>query len=191
MAGAIGIVYGDIGTSPLYAMKEAFSGTHALSPEPQNILGFLSLVFWALTIVVSVKYVLFMMRADNKGEGGIMALIALTQRVGKANSRLRWLLSSLGLFGAALFYGDGMITPAISVLSAVDRYDASTGILGHSCCCHYFGTVVSVSTTRHRWGREIVWSSHGSLVFGFGVVRSSQHHSVSGYTPSDKPHLWP
>ncbi|MDV6344052.1 potassium transporter Kup [Nitrosomonas sp. Is37] len=129
MVGAIGVVYGDIGTSPLYAMKEAFSGTHALSPEPQNILGFLSLVFWALTIVVSVKYVLFMMRADNKGEGGIMALIALTQRVGKENSRLRWLLASLGLFGAALFYGDGMITPAISVLSAVEGIAVTTPAL--------------------------------------------------------------
>ncbi|SDH76700.1 potassium transporter Kup [Nitrosomonas sp. Nm132] len=120
MIGAIGVVYGDIGTSPLYAMKEAFNGAHALSPEPQNILGVLSLVFWALTIVVSLKYVLFMMRADNKGEGGIMALIALTQRIKKDNSRLRGLLASLGLFGAALFYGDGMITPAISVLSAVE-----------------------------------------------------------------------
>jgi len=120
IVGAIGVVYGDIGTSPLYAMKETFSGVHGLAPEPQNILGILSLVFWALTIVVSLKYVLFMMRADNKGEGGIMALIALTRRLARANPNLRWLLAVLGLFGAALFYGDGMITPAISVLSAVE-----------------------------------------------------------------------
>jgi KUP system potassium uptake protein len=120
MVGAIGVVYGDIGTSPLYAMKETFSGVHGLAPEPQNILGILSLVFWALAIVVSLKYVLFMMRADNKGEGGIMALIALTRRIARANPNLRWLLAVLGLFGAALFYGDGMITPAISVLSAVE-----------------------------------------------------------------------
>ncbi len=120
MVGAVGVVYGDIGTSPLYAMKETFSGVHALPPEPNNILGILSLVFWALVIVVSLKYVLFMMRADNKGEGGIMALIALTRRVAADKPRLRWVLSSLGLFGAALFYGDSMITPAISVLSAVE-----------------------------------------------------------------------
>ncbi len=120
MVGAVGVVYGDIGTSPLYAMRETFSGAHALPPEPNNILGILSLVFWALAIVVSLKYVLFMMRADNKGEGGIMALIALTRRIAADQPRLRWALASLGLFGAALFYGDSMITPAISVLSAIE-----------------------------------------------------------------------
>ncbi|MBT9566944.1 MAG: potassium transporter Kup [Thiobacillus sp.] len=119
-AGAIGVVYGDIGTSPLYALKQAFSGSHGAAIEHDNILGVLSLMLWALILVVSLKYVLFIMRADNKGEGGIMALIALTQRVFHTDSRRKWLLLTLGLFGAALFYGDGMITPAISVLSAVE-----------------------------------------------------------------------
>jgi KUP system potassium uptake protein len=123
---AIGVVYGDIGTSPLYTIKEAFHGTHGMPVTAANVLGVLSLIFWALVIVVSVKYVVFIMRADNKGEGGIMALMALTQRVTSAEPRLRWLLMTLGIFGAALFYGDGMITPAISVLSAVEGLEVAT-----------------------------------------------------------------
>jgi KUP system potassium uptake protein len=117
---AVGVVYGDIGTSPLYTMKEVFAGTHPLAVQEQNVLGILSLVFWALIIVVSIKYVAFIMRADNRGEGGIMALIALNMRTTTAGSRLQWGLMTLGIFGAALFYGDGIITPAISVLSAVE-----------------------------------------------------------------------
>jgi KUP system potassium uptake protein len=117
---AIGVVYGDIGTSPLYTLREVFAGSHPLPLTPGNLLGILSLVFWALFIVITLKYVSFMMRADNGGEGGIMALIALTLRAVKRHERLRWVLMSLGLFGAALFYGDGVITPAISVLSAVE-----------------------------------------------------------------------
>jgi len=128
-AGAIGVVYGDIGTSPLYALKEAFNGPHGADINPANILGVLSLMLWALILVVSLKYVLFIMRADNKGEGGIMALIALTQRVFHTDSRRKWLLLTLGLFGAALFYGDGMITPAISVLSAVEGLELAAPAL--------------------------------------------------------------
>ncbi len=118
--GALGIVYGDIGTSPLYAMQAVFNNTvHPIPVEPGNILGILSLVFWSLVIVVTLKYVMLILRADNRGEGGIMALIALVRRrVG--NHRLGQRLILLGLFGAALFYGDGIITPAISVLSAVE-----------------------------------------------------------------------
>lgn len=118
--GTIGIVYGDIGTSPLYTMKEVFSGSHSVPLIPDNILGVLSLVFWALIIVVSVKYVVFIMRADNQGEGGIMAMLALVQRATADTPRAKLLLTILGIFGAALFYGDSMITPAISVLSAVE-----------------------------------------------------------------------
>ena len=124
--GAIGVVYGDIGTSPLYAMKEAFGGPHAIAVNPGNVLGVLSLIFWSLIFVVSIKYVALIMRADNKGEGGIMALMALVQRVTAGDTRLRWVLMSLGIFGAALFYGDGMITPAISVLSAVEGLEIAT-----------------------------------------------------------------
>ena len=123
---AIGVVFGDIGTSPLYTMKEVFSGKYGIGVSHDNVLGALSLVFWALIIVVTVKYVLFMMRADNHGEGGIMALLALLLRTTGTSTGTRWLLMSIGLFGAALFYGDGMITPAISVLSAVEGLQVAT-----------------------------------------------------------------
>ena len=118
--GAMGVVFGDIGTSPLYAFREAFVGSHPVAPTPDNVLGILSLMLWALILVVSLKYVVFIMSANNKGEGGIMALIALIQRAFRDDSRRRMVLVTVGLFGAALFYGDSMITPAISVLSAVE-----------------------------------------------------------------------
>src|SRR3954470_16972538 len=117
--GAIGVVYGDIGTRPLYAIKQTF-GAQAVLPTEGNILGILSLMFWSLILVVSVKYAGFIMRADNKGEGGIMALTALAQRSVKSSQRARWWIIVLGLFGASLFFGDGVITPAISVLGAVE-----------------------------------------------------------------------
>ncbi|HTE61275.1 MAG TPA: KUP/HAK/KT family potassium transporter, partial [Solirubrobacteraceae bacterium] len=114
VVGALGVVFGDIGTSPLYAMQAVFAGQHG-PPTRDDVYGPVSLVFWTITLVVSVKYVTFVMRADNDGEGGVMALIALIRRTGTPG----WILT-LGVFGAALFYGDGMITPAISVLSAVE-----------------------------------------------------------------------
>ncbi|MEO7433224.1 MAG: potassium transporter Kup [Dokdonella sp.] len=117
--GAIGVVYGDIGTSPLYTIKQTF-GEHGVAPTEANVLGVLSLIFWSLILVVSVKYAGFIMRADNKGEGGIMALTALAQRSVRSSARARWWIVVLGLFGAALFFGDGVITPAISVLGAVE-----------------------------------------------------------------------
>ncbi len=117
--GALGVVYGDIGTSPLYALQETF-GEHGIRVNTENVLGALSLIFWSLIVVVSLKYVLFIMRADNKGEGGIMSLIALARRGVHATPRVRTLLIALGLMGAALFYGDSVITPAISVLSAME-----------------------------------------------------------------------
>jgi KUP system potassium uptake protein len=118
-AGAIGVVFGDIGTSPLYTMHEVL-GTHGMKVTPETVMGVLSLVFWSLIIVVSLKYVLFVMRADNKGEGGIMALMALAQRSMGSSAQARWILAVFGIFGAALFYGDGVITPAMSVLGAVE-----------------------------------------------------------------------
>jgi KUP system potassium uptake protein len=126
---AIGVVFGDIGTSPLYAMREAFHGSHPLAANHDNVLGVLSLISWSLIIVVTLKYVVFMMRADNRGEGGIMALLALVLRSTTRNTRGRMILMSLGLFGAALFYGDGVITPAISVLSAVEGLEVATPAL--------------------------------------------------------------
>ena len=112
---AIGIVFGDIGTSPLYTLRECFTGPHGLPLTPDNVLGVLSVIFWALMIIVTLKYVTLIMRADNRGEGGIMALTALVSR-GLDDRQARWWLVGLGIFGAAMFYGDGMITPAISVL---------------------------------------------------------------------------
>lgn len=124
---ALGVVYGDIGTSPLYAIKEVFGGAHHPVPiTPENVLGILSLFFWSLIIVVTVKYVSFIMRANNKGEGGIIALMTLALHKGTPGTWQQKTLTMLGLFGAALFYGDGVITPAISVLSAVEGLEIIT-----------------------------------------------------------------
>jgi KUP system potassium uptake protein len=120
--GALGVVYGDIGTSPLYALRECFFGSHSVPPTPLNVLGVMSLIFWSLIIVISIKYLVFVMRADNRGEGGILALMSLI----RTRASGRWVLVALGLFGAALLYGDGMITPAISVLSAVEGLEVAT-----------------------------------------------------------------
>ncbi len=129
--GALGIVYGDIGTSPLYAFREAFRVAEALDVTRENVLGVLSIVFWALVLVVSVKYLMFVMRADNHGEGGVLALTALIVPRRKApTTGLRWALILLGLFGTSLLYGDGMITPAISVLSAVEGLEVVTPSFG-------------------------------------------------------------
>ncbi|MCK6528102.1 potassium transporter Kup [Myxococcota bacterium] len=122
---ALGVVYGDIGTSPLYAMREAFLAEHGVAPTAANVLGVLSLIFWALLVVVTLKYVVLVLRADNRGEGGILALTALVTPMGTMRGG-RWVLILFGLFGTALLYGDGMITPAISVLSAVEGLEFAT-----------------------------------------------------------------
>ena len=128
--GAIGVVYGDIGTSPLYALKEVFAHGHvALTPE--NIYGVLSLVFWTLTVIVSIKYVVLILRADNHGEGGLIAMLALASQAVKHRPVLRQRLLLLGIFGTAIFFGDGVITPAISVLSAVEGLDVAAPGLSH------------------------------------------------------------
>src|SRR5437868_2810874 len=119
MLGAIGVVYGDIGTSPLYAMKESFLGPHPLAVDAPHIFGVLSLVFWSLMLIVTVKYVLVAMRADNRGEGGSFALLSLIAR-NLEGKRWTATLVTLGVLATCLFYGDAMITPAISVLSAVE-----------------------------------------------------------------------
>jgi KUP system potassium uptake protein len=120
VVGAIGVVYGDIGTSPLYTLRTAFTGQYGLALTHANVLGVLSVIVWALVIVVTLKYITLIMRADNRGEGGILALTALVSRGVEKRTALRWWLVGLGIFGAAMFYGDGMITPAISVLGAVE-----------------------------------------------------------------------
>ncbi|MFJ2284039.1 potassium transporter Kup [Pseudomonas sp. NPDC087803] len=120
LVAAVGVVYGDIGTSPLYTLKEVFSGGYGVPVNHDGVLGILSLIFWSLIWVVSIKYMMFVLRADNQGEGGIMALTALARRAAGERKKLRSLLVVCGLIGAALFYGDSMITPAISVLSAIE-----------------------------------------------------------------------
>jgi KUP system potassium uptake protein len=126
---ALGVVYGDIGTSPLYAFKEAFSGPHAMALNQQNVLATLSALFWAVTCIISVKYVWLVLRFDNDGEGGVLALTALTHRLAerqRASTRMLAIIATLGVFAAALFYGDALITPAISVLSAVEGLGVAT-----------------------------------------------------------------
>ncbi len=128
---AIGVVFGDIGTSPLYAMKETFAGPHPLPLDRAHVLGVLSLIFWSVMLVVSVKYVTVMMRADNRGEGGTLSLLALLGQATAQRPRLATLVVSLGIFAGALFYGDSMITPAISVLSAVEGLQVVAPRLDH------------------------------------------------------------
>jgi KUP system potassium uptake protein len=123
---ALGVVYGDIGTSPLYAFKEAFSGAHGLPLTEANVLAVLSMMFWSVTLIVSLKYVTMVLRFDNGGEGGILALLALASRLTRERPRLAWTVAMLGIFGASLFYGDAIITPAISVLSAVEGLSVAT-----------------------------------------------------------------
>ena len=185
---ALGVVYGDIGTSPLYAIKECFHGLHALSVTPTNILGVLSLVFWALTVVVTLKYVLFIMRADNDGEGGIFALLALLRDGTRENaarqaagnddttpggatrpapvpavSRFRRVLPVVGIFGAALLYGDGVITPAISVLSAVEGLEVATEAAGPFVLPITIGVLVGLFMAQ-RHGTERIGKVFGPVM---------------------------
>ena len=126
---AVGVVYGDIGTSPLYTVRECFYGIHGFPPTHENVLGILSLIVYALLIVISVKYIAVVMRADNQGEGGILALTALlpAPKAG-ARSAIPFLVM-LGVFGASMLYGEGMITPAISVLGAIEGLQVATPLV--------------------------------------------------------------
>lgn len=125
---ALGVVYGDIGTSPLYAIRECFHGPHSITPTPDNILGILSLIFWSLVVVISVKYMVFILRADNKGEGGILSLSTLAAPIDSPERSGNKLLIIIGIFGAALLYGEGFITPSISILSAMEGLSLATPI---------------------------------------------------------------
>jgi KUP system potassium uptake protein len=161
--GALGVVFGDIGTSPLYALQTVFSAdNHAVKATQGDVYGVISLVFWAITIIVSVKYVTFIMRADNDGEGGIMALIALIQQ-GKLSRNAKVALVLLGVFGASLFYGDGMITPAISVLSAVEGLEVVTPSL-HSVVVEITLAVLTVLFLVQRFGTGVVGRAFGPVM---------------------------
>jgi KUP system potassium uptake protein len=164
MLGALGVVYGDIGTSPLYALQTVFSiDNGAVRPTPGDVYGVISLVFWSITLVVSVKYVTFILRADNDGEGGVMALAALVRRVlgdvrGKAAA-----VMALGVFGASLFYGDSVITPAISVLSAVEGLKVAAPGLSH-VIVPVAATILTLLFVVQRWGTHRVGNLFGPVM---------------------------
>ena len=181
--GAVGVVYGDIGTSPLYTLKEVF-GPHGVPASHDNVLGALSLVFWSLILVVSVKYLLFIMRADNKGEGGIMALMALAQRSARDLPRMRLAIAVLGIFGAALFYGDGVITPAISVLSAVEGLKVAAPHLEHFVVPITVGVILALGWVQKR-GTERIGAVFGPVcavwfvsIAALGVLGIARHPAV-------------
>ena len=166
---AIGVVYGDIGTSPLYALKEVFAhGRVPLSPE--NVLGILSLVFWTLTVIVSVKYVVLILRADNHGEGGLIAMLALASVAVKDKPDLRRRLLLLGIFGTAIFFGDGVITPAISVLSAVEGLEVAAPGL-HRFVVPVTLIVLTALFAAQRFGTAVVGRLFGPITLAwFGVL---------------------
>jgi len=160
MVGAIGVVYGDIGTSPLYTMRECFGGVHGIAYSPENVMGLVSLVLWALILVVTLKYVLFVMQADNRGEGGILALLALARRGGPIGPLT---LTALGVAGAALFYGDAIITPAISVLSAVEGLTVITPALEPAVLPVAVAILVGLFVVQ-RWGTGRVGAAFGPIM---------------------------
>ncbi|HMQ02364.1 MAG TPA: potassium transporter Kup [Pyrinomonadaceae bacterium] len=147
---ALGVVYGDIGTSPLYAIRECFHGPHAILPTPENILGVLSLIFWSLIIVISIKYLGFVLQADNRGEGGILSLSALATPITPSRKSEKWFLLALGIFGAALLYGDGVLTPAISILSAMEGLSVATPTLSPFVLPSTIGIIVGLFLIQHR-----------------------------------------
>jgi KUP system potassium uptake protein len=166
--GAIGVVYGDIGTSPLYALKEVFA--HGRVPlTPDNILGILSLVFWTLTVVVSLKYVTLILRADNNGEGGLIAMLALASQAVKDKPALRARLLVLGIFGTAIFFGDGVITPAISVLSAVEGLEVAAPGL-HRYVVPVTLLVLTALFAAQRFGTAAVGRLFGPITLLWFVV---------------------
>ena len=161
--GAIGVVFGDIGTSPLYTIKEAFSPHYGLTPDHATVLGILSLVFWSLVLVITVKYVMVIMRADNDGEGGIMALTALAQRTLPGGSRSAYLIGILGVFGVALFFGDGVLTPAISVLSAVEGLQVAAPQLHDWVIPVTLGVLIALFATQ-RFGTRSIGRAFGPII---------------------------
>jgi KUP system potassium uptake protein len=179
--GALGVVFGDIGTSPLYALQTVFTAHHhAVKPTQAGVYGIISLVFWSITSIVSVKYLTFIMRADNEGEGGIMALIARVQGVRLRRRAAKSTLVALGIFGAALFYGDGMITPAISVLSAVEGLKVAAPGLA-SLVVPITLTVLTVLFAIQRFGTEAVGRLFGPVMaLWFGVLAVAGLVRVAG-----------
>jgi KUP system potassium uptake protein len=171
---ALGVVFGDIGTSPVYTFRECFNPEHGLALTQANVLGVLSCLIWALVLVVAVKYVLLIMRADNQGEGGIFALLALALW-GAPGKHLPWVLTMLGLAGAALFYGDSMITPAISVLSAVEGLEVTIPSLKPFVLPLTVLVLLALFIRAKAWHgtrRRIFRSRYGAVVRGAGHLRT-------------------
>ena len=181
--GAIGVVFGDIGTSPLYALKESFHAAHGLPISLENVLGILSMIFWSMMLMVSLKYVAMIMRANNNGEGGIMALLALNMRNPRISPRQKTLVVAVGLFGAALFLGDGMITPAISVLSAVEGLKIATPIFEPYIVPIALGIIIGLFLIQRRgtgsMGRyfgpiTLVWFLSIGILGVLSIVQNTQ-----------------
>jgi KUP system potassium uptake protein len=193
LLGALGVVYGDIGTSPLYALQTVFTiDNGAVRPTPSDVYGVISLVFWSITLIVSVKYVLFVLRADNDGEGGVMSLAALIHRfLDKSNSRRGALLLGLGVLGASLFYGDSVITPAISMLSAVEGLEVSQPGL-KEFVLPIAVVILTLLFIIQRFGTQRVGSAFGPVMLvwfvslgGFGLREIIRHPSViKGLSPT-------
>ena len=168
--GALGVVYGDIGTSPLYAIHQCFAGVNALEPSRANVLGIISLILWSLIIVVTVKYMGFVMRADNNGEGGILALMALAlSKFTNNTSHTRFTILAMGLFGTALLYGDGMITPSISVLSAVEGLEVVTPTLKHYVVPITIAILMVLFALQHR-GTAWIGAVFGPVLLCWFIV---------------------
>ena len=180
MLGALGVVYGDIGTSPLYALQTVFSIDHgAVRPTSGDVYGVISLVFWSVTLIVSIKYVVFILRADNDGEGGVMALAALVRRVLGGVRGRAVLVMALGVFGASLFYGDSVITPAISVLSAVEGLKVATPSLSH-VVVPVAAVILTLLFVAQRWGTHRVGSLFGPvMVLWFATIAAAGAYEVA------------
>src|SRR4051812_6514178 len=185
MLGAIGVVYGDIGTSPLYTMKESFLGPHPLAVDRLHIFGVLSLIFWSLMLIVTVKYVLVAMRADNRGEGGSFALLSLIAR-NLAGQRWTSTLVILGVLATCLFYGDAMITPAISVLSAVEGLTIAEPSLQTLVMPISIAILVALFVVQSR-GTAKVGTLFGPVILvylaalaGLGLVNIAEHPEIVG-----------
>jgi KUP system potassium uptake protein len=181
---ALGIVYGDIGTSPLYAMRECFHGPHAIKASPDNIFGVLSLIFWALILIISIKYCIFVLRADNRGEGGILALTALATPIKIVSKSERKMLVVLGIFGAALLYGDGIITPAISVLGAIEGLNVATPLFASYVVPITIVIIVALFLIQSRGTAKVgrlfgpimlVWFA---VIASLGIMQVTRHPSV-------------
>ena len=166
MLGAIGVVFGDIATSPLYALKECFNPQHGVPFSSEAVFGVISMVFWAFMVVVSIKYVMFIMRASNNGEGGILALMALALRTAPANSKRSLVIIMAGVFGACMFYGDAIITPAMSVLSATEGLQYVAPGLKHMIVPIAVGILVGLFAIQSR-GTEKVGKLFGPIMIAY------------------------